>query len=169
MSKIDKVVLRETAYIAAWTLIFSAMLQAVFLIIGKWEITVLFGNLYSGVAVILNFFLMGLSVQKAMQKSEKDASQFIKASSSVRMLALFVIVLLGVLLDCFNIWAVVIPLFFPRLAIMLRPLLGKRLDSDIVTAKSDADAPADIDEAAEEAKETENETLDRREDGVSDQ
>jgi hypothetical protein len=33
-NKIDKVVLQETSYIAVWTLILSAVMQAVFLIMG---------------------------------------------------------------------------------------------------------------------------------------
>ena len=46
--KIDPTVLKETGYIAAWVLVFSALTQAIFLMIGKWDITVLLGNLLSG-------------------------------------------------------------------------------------------------------------------------
>ena len=130
-NKIDKVVLKETLFIATWTLIFSALLQSVFLIIGKWDLTVLLGNIYSDVAVIFNFFILGLSVQKAISKSPKDAQQFMKATASVRMIFIFAVTALGVALDCFNTWTVVIPLLFPRAAIMLRPFLGKKLDAEI--------------------------------------
>ena len=57
MKKIDPVVRKETAFMAAWTLIFSAILQAVFLVIGKWNYTVLLGNLLSAAAVILSGIL----------------------------------------------------------------------------------------------------------------
>ena len=128
MQKIDKIVWKETKYIAAWVLILSAALQAVFLVIGKWNYTVLLGNLLSGTAVILNFFAMACTVQKAVEKEAKDAKQTMQLSKAGRMLALFIVTLVGVLLDCFDLWAVIIPLFFPRVAIALRPLWNKNTE-----------------------------------------
>ena len=152
-NKISKVVLKETAYIAAWTLIFSTLLQAVFLIIGQWDLTVLLGNLYSAAAVILNFFMLGLTVQKAVDKPQKDAQQFIKLSGTLRMLFLFVITVVGAILECFNIWTVVIPLFFPRAAIMLRPFFGKKLDNEPTppVASDSAEAQTEDSETATDA------------------
>lgn len=127
MQKIDKVVLKETAYIAVWTAIFSAITQAVFLIIGKWNYTVLLGNLLSGSAVILNFLIMGITVQNAVNKEEKEAKQSMRLSNMLRTLFLFVVVVVGVLLkQCFSIWTVLIPLFFPRIAIAFRPLWDRK-------------------------------------------
>lgn len=128
MQKIDKIVWKETKYIAAWVLIFSAILQAVFLVIGKWDHTVLLGNLLMGVAVTLNFLLMAITVQNAVGKEEKDAKQMLQLSRTLRTLGLFCVALLGVLLPCFNLWAVLIPLFFPRVAIALRPLWNKKTE-----------------------------------------
>ena len=128
MQKIDKIVWKETKYIALWTLIFSAVLQAVFLVIGKWDYTVLLGNLLSGAAVVLNFFAMACTVQKALEKDPKDAKATLQLSKSGRMLALFIVTLIGVLLECFHLWAVIIPLIFPRIAIALRPLWNKNTE-----------------------------------------
>ena len=63
LKKIDKTVIVETKFIGAWMLIFSALMQAVFLIIGKWDYTVLLGNLLSGVAGIISFFVLGLTIK----------------------------------------------------------------------------------------------------------
>jgi len=117
MKKIDETVLKETKFIAFSTLILSALMQAVFLIIGKWDITVLFGNLLGGGFAVLNFFLMGLTVQKAVMLDEKEAKNSIKISQTYRTLLMIVVAALGVALSCFNTWAVIIPLFFPRIAI----------------------------------------------------
>jgi len=117
MKKIDETVLKETKFIAFSTLILSALMQAVFLIIGKWDITVLFGNLLGGGLAVLNFFLMGLTVQKAVMLDEKEAKNSIKISQTYRTLLMIVVAALGVALSCFNTWAVIIPLFFPRIAI----------------------------------------------------
>ena len=125
MKKIDETILRETRYIASWVLIFSALTQAVFLVIGKWNTAVLFGNLYSSAISVLNFFLMGLSVQKALGKDEKDAKAVMKVSMLYRNLLLLVLTAVGILVPFLSTWTVVIPLFFPRLAILIRPLFKK--------------------------------------------
>ena len=125
MRKIEKVVFDETKYITAWVLIFSAIMQAVFLVIGHWDYTVLLGNLLCGSVVVLNFFAMAYTVQIALEKEERDAKNTMKLSLSLRMLFLFVVVLLGITLPCFNIWSSIIPLFFPRIAIMFRRFFDK--------------------------------------------
>ncbi|MBE6795761.1 MAG: hypothetical protein E7533_04165 [Ruminococcaceae bacterium] len=125
MKKIDPVVLKEVKYIAVFTLILSALMQAVFLIIGKWNYTVLLGNILGAVAAIGNFLLMGITVQNAVTKDEKDAKNLMKLSQSGRMLLLFVVALVGHLLPWFNTLSLVLTYIFPRFAIMLRPFLGK--------------------------------------------
>ena len=45
MKKIDPTIKKETLYIAAFVIIFSVLMQSVFLIIGKWDVEVLFGNI----------------------------------------------------------------------------------------------------------------------------
>lgn len=127
MKKIDKTVLRETAYIAVFSLALSVVMQAVYLLIAKWDHTVILGNLMGYVAAVGNFFLMGLTIQNALGKDEKQARNAVKLSLSLRMLMLCVFAGLGVLLDCFDTIAVVIPLIFPRIAIAFRQLFDKSL------------------------------------------
>jgi uncharacterized membrane protein len=130
MQKIDKIVLKETKYIAVWVLIFSVLMQAVFLVIGQWDYTVLLGNLLSGTAVVLNFFAMACTVQKALEKDPKDAKATLQLSKSGRMLALFIVTLISVILECFHLFAVIIPLIFPRIAIAIRPLWNKNTEGN---------------------------------------
>lgn len=126
MKKIDATVIQETKYISLWVLLLSVLMQAVFLVIGKWDYTVLLGNILSGVAAILNFFLMGITVQKALEKDEKDAKSSMKVSQLYRFLFLVVVVVIGMALSCFSTWTVIIPMFFPRIAIAFRPLFDKK-------------------------------------------
>jgi len=126
MGKIDSTVIKETKYILVWTLILSALTQAVFLIIGKWDYTVLLGNLLSGTAAVLNFFLMGIALTKAIEKEEKDAKGYMKLSQTYRFLFLAVVVIVGAVLPCFNIFTVLLPLLYPRIAIAFRPLFNKK-------------------------------------------
>lgn len=125
MKKVDSTVIKETLYISAWVLILSIITQAVFLIIQRWDYTVLLGNLLSGTASVLNFFLMGLTVQKAVTKEEKEAKTALKFSQLYRFLLLIIIVIIGIVAPCFNNWTVIIPIFFPRIALLFRPLIDK--------------------------------------------
>ncbi len=126
MKKIDPTVLKETLYISAWVLILSVLTQAIFLIIGQWDYKVLLGNLLSGSVAILNFFLMGLTVQSAVTKEEKEARSAIKLSQLYRFLFVVIVVIIGIVAPCFSNWTVIIPIFFPRVALLFRPLFDKK-------------------------------------------
>lgn len=125
MIKADNTVAFETKYIACSVLILSVLMQAVFLIINKWDLTVLFANFLSGFVSVLNFFLMGITVQNAITTDKKKAHSKIKLSQSLRTLLLFAVAAFGCILPCFNTAALLIPFFFPRIAIALRPVIKK--------------------------------------------
>lgn len=124
--KTDPTIAKETKYIAFWTAVFSVILQAVFLIMGKWDRTVLLGNILSGTASVLNFLLIGITLQKAIEKPSEKRQATIKASQIYRALLMLAVTIIGVAVPCFNIWAVILPLLFPRIAIAIRPFLDKR-------------------------------------------
>jgi len=126
MKKIDATVLKETGFIAAFTLILSLLMQSVFLIIGKWDYTVLLGNLLGYLAAVGNFFLLGLTVQSAVEKEEKDAKNLMKLSSTLRLLMMFVIAIIGYAVPVFNVIAMIIPYLFPRIALAIRPAFLKK-------------------------------------------
>ncbi len=128
--KLDKTVRYETLYITLWVIVCSALLESVFLIIGKWDHTVLTGNVLGAAAAAANFLLMGVTVQKAVLMDKKRAASYLKISQSLRMLLIFAVAGVGVLLPYFNTVAVLVPLFFPRIAILFRPLFGKKKDRD---------------------------------------
>ena len=126
MKKIQPIVYKETANTALWTLILSAVMQAVFLIIGKWNYTVLLGNVLGAATAILNFFLMALGVQRALEKDPADAKKLMKLSQSLRFLGIFVVVAIGAVFKHFHVIAVIIPLLFPRVSIFFRLFMMKK-------------------------------------------
>lgn len=129
MNGVDPIVKRETAYITIVTVAFSALMQVVFFLMGKWDLTVLFGNLLGVVAAVGNFFLMGLTVQKALLEEQKKAARRVRASQSYRLILQgAVLVLAAVLPTCFNLWSTALPLLFPRVGVQLRPLFSKKMD-----------------------------------------
>lgn len=146
MKRVDKVVLQETLFVGAWTLILSLVMQAIFLII-SWDYTVLFGNLLGALAGIFNFFLLGLTIQRATKSGDvKYAKTLMKLSQLGRMIMLLAVGVLGAVLHdkCFNIWAVLIPLFFPRIAFLVRPLFYTKEQKKALKEKKEEGKDGDV-------------------------
>lgn len=122
---VDPTVKKETRFIAAVVLILSALMQVVFLIIGKWDYTVLTGNLLGAALAVGNFFLMALTVQKVIGLAEKDAKKKLQLSQQLRLIMMLVVCVIGGALSCFNTLAVLIPQFFPRIGVSIRGLTLK--------------------------------------------
>ena len=116
---------RETGHIALGVLAFSAVMELVFLLIGRWEVGVLWGNLLGGSFAIGNFFLLGLTVQTiANESDEKRAKLKLQGSYSLRMLLTLGVIVLAVKVPLFTWPAAVIPLLFPRLTILAMQMMG---------------------------------------------
>ncbi len=126
MKRIDPTVKKETLFVALLTFVFSVLLQSVFLVIGKWDYTVLLGNLLGASAAVANFLIMGLTVQAALGKEQKDAKNMMKLSQMLRMFMLFAVALIGYLVPVFKLVAVVVPFIFPRIAVALRAISIKK-------------------------------------------
>ena len=126
--KIDRVVLRETRFVAVGTVFFSALLQLAFLAIGAWDLAVLLGTLLSAGAGVLNFLLLGVTVQRALAVGDAErAKAMLRLSQRLRMLALLAVLAVGVALSVFSSVAVVVSVFFPRMTLIVRQaVLAKR-------------------------------------------
>lgn len=123
--KVDPTVLKETKFIAGIVLVFSAVMQIVYLCLGQWDGTVLLGNLLGSVLAVGNFFLMGLTVQRALGLEEKDAKKKLQASQQLRLVMMLVVLVIGAALDCFDTIAVLVPQLFPRIGVSIRGLTLK--------------------------------------------
>ena len=120
MKKLDPTVIKETLYVLGYSLIFSGIMQIAFIVTDHWNYTVILGNILGVVAAVGNFLLMGITIQNAVEKEEKDARSLMKVSQSMRMVMLFVVALIAYLVPVFNVLAAVIPYLFPRVAVMIR-------------------------------------------------
>ena len=126
--RVDTAVKKETKYIAYFSLILSVLMQIVFLLLKRWDYTVISGNILSLIIGVLNFFFMGITVQKAVLMDESDARKLIKSSQSLRTVCMFLLLEIGVALPFFNTIAVIVPVFFPRIAVTFRPLIKDKKD-----------------------------------------
>ena len=124
--KIDGTVKKETAYVAIAEAILIAVMLAVYLIISKFTLNVLFAALTSGAVAVLNFFVMGLTVQNFVTPAVGLAVMFalFRASQLVRLLVMGVVVIVCAVFPKFDIFALFIPLFFPRLFAQARGIYG---------------------------------------------
>ena len=140
--KIDPTVKKETIYVCVVTLILSMLMESVFLIIRHWQLTVLFGNLVGAGAGILNFFLLGLSVQKAVKSEEKRAKDILRASHALRYALMAILVVTAVLIpSVFDMWATLISLLFATVAVYTRAIFNKDRKNGSISAETAADQP----------------------------
>lgn len=125
-SKMDPVVKKETLFNASCVIILTVLMEAVFAVLGYWDMRVLWGGLLGAFSAILNFLMMGLTLQRALERDPKNAQSLVKASASGRLLMQLAFCAVGAALPkVFNLLAVLIPLLFPRIGVMVRQLVGK--------------------------------------------
>ena len=123
----DPAVKKETGYIAIWVVLLSLVMEAVFLLVRKWNLSVLFGNLGGAAIAIGSFFLMALTVARALEKGKpEEAAAKVKATAMVRLAGCALLCVLLIAVCKTNIYATVIPLLFPRVGIAFRPLIDRK-------------------------------------------
>lgn len=151
MLKLQPAVKQDTLRIAAGTACLACVMMLVFLMIGRFDLTVLLGTLLGSATAVGNFFFMALTIQKAVE-SMKDAPapapqepadpddpdgepadappsalsqaarQRVQLSYSLRMLAIIAVGIIALTVDVFHPIATLLPLLFPRIVIFV---LGK--------------------------------------------
>ena len=145
--KMDPAVRKETGRVAAGTLILTVLMIAVFLILRKFDHTVLLGALLGCATAIGNFFLMALTVQHltdsmpALPRQEEEepadaaedreaparplstearqAGRKMQLSFILRLMLIGLVALLALKAPVFHPWAALIPLLFPNIVIAL--------------------------------------------------
>lgn len=112
LAKIDPTIKAETKNIVICVLVLSMLLEAVYLIIGRWNYTVLLGNLLGASTGVLNFFFMCLGLQSALNKEVKDAKATAKLSQTYRNFMIIAVMVIAYLAPCFDLIPTVISIFF---------------------------------------------------------
>ena len=78
------------------------------------DYTVILGGIGGGVIAVLNFFLMGLAVQKAASATDEGSARMkLKASYSQRFMMMILWVIVAIVAPCFQFVAGIAPLLFP--------------------------------------------------------
>ena len=86
------------------------------------------GAVYGIILGVLNFLLLGKSAQAALEKTTfKSAQTYMNIMYCVRYLGLFGLLTIAALVPFINLIAAAIPLFFVRIAIMIREIKNGRV------------------------------------------
>jgi len=121
--KLDPTVKKETLYILLGETIMTILLLAVYLILDRLTVHVLLGALAGGILAVLNFFVMGLTIQKALSMPDEDHAKLMRASQSLRLMLIALTVILCLAVAKLDVIATLAPLLFPRIVIFVRGIM----------------------------------------------
>lgn len=130
--KPQKTVLRETKRIAIGEVILLAIMWIVYALTGRFSLAVVLGGLIGGAYAVFNFFMLGMTVQKAAQVQPDNAEMArmqMKSSYNMRMVGMLAVAVLAFALPFVDGLAAIIPLLFPRLTILALQLTGQIKDA----------------------------------------
>ena len=131
----DPAVRKQTGYIAVWVAVLSLIMEAVFLVLKQWDLSVLFGNLGGAAAAIGNFFLMALIATRAMNRGvetgkPEEAAARVKATTMTRLLGCVLLCVLLIAVFKTNVYATLIPMLFPQVGVMFWSRLNKNRETE---------------------------------------
>ena len=91
------------------------------------DYTVILGGIGGGVIAVLNFFLMGIAVQKAASATDEGTARMkLKASYSQRFMMMILWVIVAIVAPCFQFVAGIAPLLFPGTGIKIVGIFHKQ-------------------------------------------
>ena len=134
MGNIAPAVKTETKKVAIATLVLTVVMWVIFGVLHAlvpdqvpFDYRVILGGIGGAVVAVLNFLLMGLTVQKIVNTEDEDqAKAMMRASMSRRYLMQGVWIIIAIAAPIFQFAAGIAPLLFPSLSIKLRAILGKK-------------------------------------------
>ncbi len=122
--KLQPAVKKETFHITCGVCGLGAVMLLVFVLLGRFHLPVFSGFLVGGTISIINFLLLGITVQKAAQSTSAKGAYLIRLSYSIRILLLGVYIFIAMRATWLNSVTAVVSLFFPRITIMIMNFAG---------------------------------------------
>ena len=110
--------LRETIKIFKGIVVLDIIFIAIIYILGKFDIPMLLGILIGSVYALLNFRLIAVSLNRAVQMSPGRAQVFAGVSYVGRLALTAAIILAAIKVDYINAFGVIVPMFFPKIIIV---------------------------------------------------
>lgn len=120
--------MKQVIAIAVGSLLLMCIMQVLFGVFGYFSYKSLLGGLIGVGTAVLNFGLLALTLELSLGKGSKRAQGYMGMSYLLRLALIAVIVVLSIRSNHINYLAVVIPLIFPRIVIMVLNLSNSKKD-----------------------------------------
>ena len=152
--KLDPEVKKEMRFMALGCAVCSAAVALVFIIIGKFDLSVLWGTLIGYALAVGNFCLMSFGIIKALETGDEAAAKLKMRSSYIwRTIVMLAIMALSIAVEFIHWVPVLASVFYPRIIITVRGLINNyKLKK---SPPPEYSAPADDDEGEEKPDEFE--------------
>lgn len=122
-------IVKETKRIGVGTVIMLVVMLAVYAVLGKFTVGVLLGGLLGSAYAIFNFFLLGMTLQKAASMSDQQMAHMkVRSSYSTRMIGMLVLAVVAFALPFVEGIPCLIALLFPRATIFVLQVTGQIKD-----------------------------------------
>ena len=122
-------IVKETKRIAVGTVIMLVVMLAVYAVLGKFTVGVLLGGLLGSAYAIFNFFLLGMTLQKAASMTDQQMAHMkVRSSYSTRMIGMLVLAVVAFALPFVEGIPCLIALLFPRATIFALQVTGQIKD-----------------------------------------
>ena len=134
LKDIQPAIKEEKKKVALSTLVCVLLMWGVFFVLHMvvperipFDYTVILGGIGGGAVAVLNFFLMGLTVQKIVNvQDEKAAQMWMKSSYTQRFLVQMLWCIVVKILPVFHLVAGIAPLLFPGIGIKILGIMKTR-------------------------------------------
>lgn len=122
-------IVKETKRIAVGTVIMLIVMLAVYAVLGKFTVGVLLGGLLGSAYAIFNFFMLGMTLQKAASMTDQQMAHMkVRSSYSTRMIGMLVLAVVAFALPFVEGIPCLIALLFPRATIFALQVTGQIKD-----------------------------------------
>lgn len=122
-------IVKETKRIGVGTVIMLVVMLAVYAVLGKFTVGVLLGGLLGSAYAIFNFFMLGMTLQKAASMTDQQMAHMkVRSSYSTRMIGMLILAVVAFALPFVEGIPCLIALFFPRATIFVLQVTGQIKD-----------------------------------------
>lgn len=122
-------IVKETKRIAVGTIIMLVVMLAVYAVLGKFTVGVLLGGLLGSAYAIFNFFMLGMTLQKAASMTDQQMAHMkVRSSYSTRMIGMLILAVVAFALPFVEGIPCLIALLFPRATIFALQVTGQIKD-----------------------------------------
>ena len=122
-------IVKETKRIGVGTVIMLVVMLAVYAVLGKFTVGVLLGGLLGSAYALFNFFMLGMTLQKAASMTDQQMAHMkVRSSYSTRMIGMLILAVVAFALPFVEGIPCLIALLFPRATIFVLQVTGQVKD-----------------------------------------